>query len=98
MGAVETKLTKAAGTKRTPAVVGPQVLARKLLKRKVVNRYWGFAELSGVCFGGCGKHMVCDEVQLAHWRPKGELNEANGFVAATAQVSWLLKHIVLFHS
>jgi hypothetical protein len=98
MEAVETKLTKAAETKRTPAVVGPQVLARQPLKREVVNRYWGFAEHSGVCFGGCGKQMVYDEAQLAHWRPKGELNEANGFVAATAKVSWLLTHIVLFHS
>ena len=80
------------------AVVGPRALVRQLLKRQVVNRHWGEGQVSGVCWGGCSKNMVYDEVHLAHWRPRSELSEENGFVGATAQVSWLLAHIYCFHS
>ena len=91
MEAVEIKLK----TTRTPAkAVGVRVLAAAPLKREVVDRYWGLEANVGVCFGGCGKQMVYDDVHLAHWRPRGELNEANGFVAKTAQVIWLLYHIL----
>jgi hypothetical protein len=39
--------------------------------------------------------MVYGEVQLAHWRMRGELNEGSGFAGATAKVmSWLLAHVV----
>ena len=68
------------------------------MKREVVDRYWGFKAEIGVCFGGCGKQMVYHDVHLAHWRPRGELDAANGFVAETAQVMRISTHIVLFHS
>jgi hypothetical protein len=57
------------------AVVGPRALVRQLLKRQVVNRHWGEGQVSGVCWGGCSKNMVYDEVHLAHWRPRSELSE-----------------------
>lgn len=96
MEAEEIKLTTTIGACPTTVEVRGRAAAR--LKREVVDRYWGPGAIGGVCFGGCCKQMVYQEVQLAHWRLKGELTEANGFVADTAQVIWLLPHIVLFHS
>jgi hypothetical protein len=86
------------GTSIGREVVGTKVLAAAPLKREVVDRYWGFKAEIGVCFGGCSKQMVYHDVHLAHWRPRGELDAANGFVAETAQVVRLSTHIVLFHS
>ena len=62
----------------------------------MVNRYWGEGQQSGVCWGGCGELMVYGDVQLAHWRLKGELNEGNGIAGATAQVSCISTYC--FHS
>jgi hypothetical protein len=92
----EATLAGLAKAERVQAVVGPQVLARQLLKRQVVNRYWGEGQLRGVCWGGCGELMVYGDVQLAHWRLKGELNEGNGIAGATAQVSCISTYC--FHS
>ena len=78
------------------AIVGPQLLTKQLLKRQVVNMYWGEGQQRGVCWGGCGELMVYGDVQLAHWRLKGELNEGNGFAGTTAQVSCISTYC--FHS
>ena len=96
MGVAETNPAGEAAAERVQTTVWPQLLTKKLLKRQVVNMYWGEGQQRGVCWGGCGELMVYGDVQLAHWRLKGELNEGNGFAGTTAQVSCISTYC--FHS